>query len=231
MQNFNEIPAQEFRKEIKFAYADYFYQEVKHWIRLNPQHFTKAFPDRYVNSIYFDSINFSNFEDNMVGIGNRIKPRIRWYGDLLGKVSRPQLEFKIKKNNCGTKVRFDLAPLDMQKGISYQEIASILEQSKLPRYIFEIISTQRPNMIVRYHREYFGTPLKTVMVTIDRKLEYFKLNSLCNNFLETQKNDPRLIVEIKCDVNKSEKLGQTIRHFPMRILKNSKYVTGVEALY
>ena len=38
-----------------------------------------------------------NFFDNVYGNVNKIKPRIRWYGELFGLVEHPILEYKIKQ--------------------------------------------------------------------------------------------------------------------------------------
>ena len=60
--------------------------------------FYKAHPDRYINNIYFDTVNLDNNWDNVAGNSKRMKIRVRWYNDLFSNISNPILEFKLKNN-------------------------------------------------------------------------------------------------------------------------------------
>ena len=42
----------------------------------------KTFPQRKINSIYFDTQTYGDVWDNINGFGNRNKSRIRWYNDI-----------------------------------------------------------------------------------------------------------------------------------------------------
>ena len=56
-----------------------------------------------MNNIYFDSLDKDNYQNNIDGIGDRHKVRIRWYNNFFGYVKEPKLEIKSKKNhqaNC-----------------------------------------------------------------------------------------------------------------------------------
>lgn len=41
------------------------------------------------------------YQDNLIGISDRMKVRIRWYGALLGLIEEPVLELKIKRGFLG----------------------------------------------------------------------------------------------------------------------------------
>ena len=41
--------------------------------------FNKQYPDRVINSIYMDTVNYDFAKDNISGISNRKKIRFRWY--------------------------------------------------------------------------------------------------------------------------------------------------------
>ena len=43
--------------------------------------FTNQYPQRKVNSIYFDDLNFSAIRENLDGVSNKKKIRVRWYGE------------------------------------------------------------------------------------------------------------------------------------------------------
>ena len=58
--------------------------------------FYKQYPDRRVNSIYFDDINCSSIIENLDGVSQKKKIRIRWDGEK-SKLINPMLEIKSKK--------------------------------------------------------------------------------------------------------------------------------------
>ena len=43
--------------------------------------FLRAYPNRTVNSLYYDNLKFSSIKDNLAGITPRNKYRLRWYGN------------------------------------------------------------------------------------------------------------------------------------------------------
>ena len=70
--------------------------------------FREQFEERTVNSIYFDTLNFKSAIDNLNGVSDREKFRVRWYGEDLDLFKQPILENKIKKNFQGQKIYFKL---------------------------------------------------------------------------------------------------------------------------
>ena len=58
--------------------------------------FINQYPSRKVNSIYFDDLNFSSVRENLDGVSNKKKIRVRWYG-VKNKLIKPHLEIKSKK--------------------------------------------------------------------------------------------------------------------------------------
>ena len=60
--------------------------------------FRLHYPKRWVNSIYFDDNNYTSIKENLAGINNRAKFRLRWYGKNSFVLHNPKLEIKIKKN-------------------------------------------------------------------------------------------------------------------------------------
>ena len=58
--------------------------------------FNFTFTKRKVNSIYFDDLNNTSILENLYGLENKKKIRIRWYGDSK-IINNPRLEIKKKK--------------------------------------------------------------------------------------------------------------------------------------
>ena len=45
--------------------------------------FKEQYQNRKVNSIYFDDLNYSSIKQNLDGVSDKKKYRIRWYGDYI----------------------------------------------------------------------------------------------------------------------------------------------------
>ena len=84
-------------------------QLINNRIKLIPFNFTKSNPDRYVNSIYYDSHDLKLFHSNIFGLSPRFKIRLRWYNDLL-ETRNFNLERKSKQGSVGTKYQ---KPIDL----------------------------------------------------------------------------------------------------------------------
>ena len=94
-----------YRSEIKFVCYKQNYSLIRNWIRFHKFNFFKEYEDRNINNIYFDSLDYKAFNDNLVGLPSRLKVRYRWYGNLFSdnKKNEGSLEFKFKKNIYGYK--------------------------------------------------------------------------------------------------------------------------------
>ena len=55
----------------------------------------KQFSDRQVNTIYFDDQHYNSMLQNIEGINNKTKYRLRWYGNFSKIIDSV---FEIKKN-------------------------------------------------------------------------------------------------------------------------------------
>ena len=103
----------DFRYERKFLVTDLSLQQLELLIRFNPALFSVMYPPRSVNSIYFDHPDLRFYQENVAGLMNRTKVRIRWYGDTFGPIQRPVLEKKIKRGLLGYKESYPLAPFTL----------------------------------------------------------------------------------------------------------------------
>ena len=74
-------------------------------------YFSEHYPKRKVNSLYFDDLNYSSINENLDGISEKKKYRIRLYGSR-NKLNNPIFEIKIKKNYEGYKRLFNLKKLN-----------------------------------------------------------------------------------------------------------------------
>ena len=68
----------DYRYEIKFVLNEVALSRFISWVYLDTN-CRKKYPERIVNSIYFDDLDFSSVSDNIAGVPNRLKTRLRWY--------------------------------------------------------------------------------------------------------------------------------------------------------
>ena len=68
----------DYRYEIKFVLDNARLADVMQWLYNNTTA-NKSYDNRIVNSIYFDDVGFSSVRDNLSGITQRNKLRLRWY--------------------------------------------------------------------------------------------------------------------------------------------------------
>lgn len=189
-------------------------------IKLHPASFRKIFPDRQVNNIYLDTADFTTYKENVMGIAQRKKFRIRWYGKDLKKVENPILEIKIKNNQLGDKISHALPSFEIQnifQNNTFTKKIEDLSKSKLPL---------QPTLLNSYLRSYYGTPDGKFRVTIDREMRF--LPFLNKNKIDTFPiEDKGVVVELKYDEKLDGETDRITQYFPFRMTKSSKYVTGV----
>ena len=70
------------RSEIKIPLNEKFNSYFNQWKDYENK-VLKVYDDRLINSIYYDDENYCTAQDNLAGITNRRKYRIRWYGSEL----------------------------------------------------------------------------------------------------------------------------------------------------
>lgn len=200
------------RYERKYRIESSNFDSVLHEVMSNPLGFSQAFPDRMVNSIYYDDINFTSYNDNLLGIGDRVKYRVRWYGESLEDINNPILEKKIKKSLLGTKDYQNLQNFSFEDGAP--EISRLVNSNQLFPYI-----------IVRYHRKYLISADGNIRATIDRDLQY--INLMNRKISQVSNKDRGLILEIKYDQGMEALANECTQMLPYRLTKNSKYVSAM----
>ncbi len=208
----------DWRYEIKYALSGLEGADLSAWIRTHPAVFGRAYPDRIVNNIYLDTMDFAACRDNLAGISHRSKTRIRWYGPP-AKIQDPVIEQKIKVNTLGTKRRYEVEPL--------------VELDALMQYVYEEVpdsAVLEPVLQNSYHRSYYLSMDGNYRLTVDRGISY---NRVQNSLLapELPIRDKRIIIEIKFEAAYIKSWKMISRYIPFRQTKHSKYTTGVLACY
>ena len=80
------------RFERKFIIPESFTHSIEEVIKSNSALMRKIYYPRFINNIYFDNPRFQFYFENIDGVCERKKMRIRWYGNLKGRIKKPVLE-------------------------------------------------------------------------------------------------------------------------------------------
>jgi hypothetical protein len=170
-----ENPSDSYRNEVKFVLPFSSYMKVIMELQLNGFH--EHFPERRVNSMYFDTLDDQMLFDSIYGYGNRKKIRIRYYNELEGI----KLEQKIKKSNVGKKIVSNINPILLRE--SNFEISSIISLKVNQNILLK--------SKVSYDRRYFYNNKSDVRITLDQNISTEDLaNGKVREFLH-------LVFEIK----------------------------------
>ena len=136
--------------------------------------FTNQYPQRKVNSIYFDDLNCSAIRENLDGVSNKKKIRVRWYGEK-NKLSKPQLEIKSKKGSETSKKNYLINELNNLKFIDYKNLDKINNMVNNKIKSKKII---KPLLSTHYDRQYFISNDYKIRATVDYNLQSIYLNNL-----------------------------------------------------
>jgi SPX domain protein involved in polyphosphate accumulation len=208
----------DWRYEIKYTIDANEAQAIPAMLMEHPAMFIKAYPNRTVNNIYLDTLDLSTCFDNLAGISERKKVRIRWYGDPKN-VSHAVLEEKIKNNALGAKIHYPLDDSTDLDGLIQQVPDKI-------NYGYGL----KPTLQNSYDRAYFISADSKFRLTVDQHIRYQSAqDTWMNNDLAF--TDERVVIEVKFAQDDIKYLNEITRYIPFRQTKHSKYVTGILACY
>jgi len=215
------------RYELKLVTPETGISVVRSWIRLHPGGFRTAFPPRRVNSIYLDTPGYRNLSENLAGIENRQKLRLRWYGTLSSVVENPVLEIKIKEAQMGHKKQEKLnGSLDLTS--NWKDVLSLAKTAVPPSFLPILKQHSQPTIINSYQREYYVTPDQQIRLTLDFDQRVFDQRlSMMPNWKRPLPIEKELVIELKAPQNQTDRITDIMGHFPLLRSRNSKYVKGM----
>lgn len=220
-----------YRYERKFTVPDNFkLNTIEHIIKNNRALFKEVFYERQVNNIYFDTAGYNDYLDNVLGVSDRKKIRIRWYGNTFGEIKHPVLEVKIKKGLVGDKWSYNLKPFILDNKFTNKTVQNIFKESDLELPIFESVKMVTPTLLNSYSRRYYLSADRKFRVTLDFNLLYHKIDVRFNNFNVKPVRDENKIIELKYALKDDNNANSISTQFPFRLNKNSKYVNGVNTI-
>ena len=220
----------EFRYEKKIFLKNIYYDQSLNLINKINTQFRKSYPNRFVNNIYFDDLDFNSFFENLDGLANRKKIRIRWYGDCYGCINS-NLEFKIKKGNVGYKRIFKNLNFEINNSIKIKELNKTIINKLDNEYLKGKLIPFQPVLFNRYKRNYYESLDSSIRITIDKDIHSKRLIS--NSIISYKSKDRSdiAILEIKFDNLLDLNKVNDLLDFKFSISKHSKYVYGLSNTY
>jgi SPX domain protein involved in polyphosphate accumulation len=227
----NVIQQEPLRYERKFLITDYSYKDMEQMIKFHPACFSEIYHERIVNNIYFDSPGLMHYFDNVEGSPERLKVRIRWYGDIFGKINKPVLEFKIKKGLLGRKESYVLGAFTLNVEFNMQEIENALNFEGVPTHIKNEVLSLKPTLLNSYTRRYYLSADKNYRITVDHHLTYYGISLHGNNFTNKSLDLNSTVMELKYNSNLEDEAKFVANQFSFPLTKSSKYLQGLERVF
>ena len=189
-----------FRKEKKFKLSKSELQLIK--FSLIKKGMKVLYPERIINSCYFDTKNLLMFHQSEEGILPRKKIRFRWYdqeNEAKKEIKISSIEGRFKKTN-------------FFGGINNLDL-------NLYNFYERDYGTIYPYLLIKYLREYFI--YKDLRLTFDSDIQYKKINSP----VERKLIDNQCVMEIKTSLETSDDYIEKI--ISKQSNRFSKYCRGV----
>ncbi len=221
------------RCERKFVVLDSSPEEVALLLKLNSLDFSEIYWARKINSLYFDSEDLDFYSQNAEGSPQKIKVRIRWYGEDLPLAKNPKLEIKVKRGEVNKKISFPLPDFNLKDfldvGSPENEFEKYLRNSFLPDEYKIKVLLLKPSVITSYWRRYFLSCNEHFRATLDFDLESLLPWNLMR-FLPWDSYQ-NLILEIKYCPDYDLEARSFISHLPFRLDKYSKYSLALREIF
>ena len=181
--------------------------------------FRTQYSKRKVNSLYFDNYKLKSIRENLDGVSNKKKTRLRWYGDHRYLIN-PILEIKSKRGYETKKESFKINKLDKMSYLELKSLETIVDEinkvTKSKNRLYPILTTH-------YERQYFISNQNKVRATVDYNLESVFLKNLSELQLR-KKYFPECILELKYSTKIDRLVRQKLNEMTLRLSKNSKFV-------
>ena len=170
------------RVEKKFTFSLTDLDRIRDLVLSSKLAVKKSFNERFVNSLYMDSYHLNNYEDNLSGISNRIKARLRWYSshqeEKLPYPSAINFEIKTRSNTVGGKLTHTMNFNDNKILLEKNNHKLMIQlRHLLPKSMLPFMDSYTEfSLFSSYCREYYEDYTGELRITIDKMLFFSKVN-------------------------------------------------------
>jgi len=217
------------RYECKFETYQKSLSDIELILKLHPYAFSEIYHMRRINNIYFDTSDLDFYQQHVDGNRDRLKTRIRWYGERSEAVKDAVIEIKIRRGLCGYKLRYNLQPFNLNELETSESVEALLKKSEVPFECIQLMLHLKPVIYNQYERTYYQSSCGKFRTTLDDKLNF---NTVRGNIkTHTFNGDyPDCVLEVKYDVVDDKGFNYLARNLPFRLFRHSKYIRGVDAV-
>ena len=212
------------RYEIKLLCQGLAYERVMTELRLHQCALRTLHPSRRVQSVYLDTHDRRALEDNLAGISNREKVRLRWYGHGVDEV-QGTLERKIRQNLLGWKLTFKYPEPIRVSGTSRLGFVRSLWRAAPPEFRSVLEAGLEPAQWISYTRDYLITGDGAIRVKVDHDVRSADQRNRAALSFDCPTPTPNVaIVECKVARHGYDALREFLNTMPLVIDKCSKFV-------
>ena len=187
----------------------------------------RLYPPRRVQSLYFDTVEGRALQENLAGLSERSKLRLRWYGPDASLVMGV-LEQKIRRDMLGWKRRLPLDEPMALDGVVKTAFMRDLMSRVSAEWQERLGMGMEPVQWVQYDREYLEAPGVAVRVTVDRGLIAWdqRPRAFLDRTFPTPVPSDLVIVECKAPYEQEAAAREILGRLPFVVDKCSKFVTA-----
>jgi len=212
------------RYERKWVFEKLDFNQICIFLYNSKFFFGPQYSNRRVNSIYFDDTNYSSINQNLDGVSDKKKYRLRWYGDYK-TIINPVFEVKSKSGFDVKKQNYklnELNNLELINSININKIENFINDNfNFKNRLFPIITTH-------YKRSYFISSNKLIRSTVDTDIKSLHLEP--SKDINIMREYKQIILEMKYDLDLDAFVRDNVKNIPVRFSKNSKFVNGATAV-
>ena len=223
------------RYEKKFTFDKNQISWIRTCIRNSKYGFSTDYPPRQINSIYLDSFNYDDAEDNIAGLSKRLKVRLRWYSEInqfkLDSVNEFKIEIKFRENSIGSKI---VRSIDLPKEVlstNQIKIINHIRQQLDPKDRPYLDHCTNFSLGVFYKREYYRSKASDLRATLDSHINYWNPHTLklVNDYFSSPQNAEYGVLEFKTSKDNFEKNLTGLNELSDQATpsRHSKYVVGL----
>jgi len=220
---------QPLRYELKFVAPPTEPWHILQWLRAHKLAFRESYPARRVSSVYFDSLEYSDYANTIAGLSARSKVRLRWYGHDQSEI-RGQLEVKNKRNFLSWKLTYALAvPISLDE--SWNRITETLRRNVAREALPWLVARPQPVIMNSYTRRYFETLDGSIRATIDTDQHvYDQRYGTRPNLRRRTPIAASSILEVKMPPELASEVGAALAGLRLKLSRNSKYCAAVQGV-
>jgi SPX domain protein involved in polyphosphate accumulation len=216
----------DYRYELKFVLNNSELADAMQWL-YQYTHAREKYKKRKVNSLYLDDVDFTSVRDNLSGVSDRKKIRLRWYGS--GDNTSPVFEVKVRDGRLGYKKSYPINSLENR--LLKLDIKDIIYECESELRMQGVIIAEPlvPTLQVSFDREYFED-LNGIRITLDQKIQFFSSlpQQKLNNSIPAQY--PYNVMEIKFEPHMKTQIAELIKPLHLVAKRHSKYLVGLATL-